>query len=379
MVMNKVDSPESDILWYAISNPGEVSSPALLVYPERIRENIRRMITIAGGPDRLRPHVKTHKMSAMVRLQMEEGISRFKCATIAEAEMAAQCGAKDILLAYQPVGPNISRIFSLKEKYPDSRISCLTDCEESARDLSHAARVKKTTINVYLDINNGMNRTGIKPGEKAAELVRMITGIPDIHLDGLHVYDGHIHEKDPDVRKELCSKAFTPVRSLISAIGTFYHGHLNIVAGGTPTFPIHASYNESETSPGTLLLWDYGYSSSFRDMNFLHAAVLLTRVISKPSDGLICVDLGHKAVAAEIPPPRVKFLGMENYEFVSQNEEHMVFRSPDAGRLKVGDVIYGLPYHICPTVDRYNFVSVVANGRVTCEWKVDARTRRITI
>jgi D-serine deaminase-like pyridoxal phosphate-dependent protein len=365
--------------WYKISNQGDVSSPALLVYPARIEENIRRMISIAGSPDRLRPHVKTHKMSEVVKLQMQHGISRFKCATIAEAEMVAECGAGDILLAYQPAGPNISRFFSLKGKYPEAGISCLADCEETVVKLSEAAKVEKTTINVYLDINNGMNRTGIKPGKKAADLARMIAGMPYIRLEGLHVYDGHIHEKDFHLRKELCNQAFLPVRLLISEIRKFYSKPLNIVAGGTPTFPIHASYHEAETSPGTLLLWDYGYSSSYTDMNFLHAAVLLMRVVSKPSEGLICIDLGHKAVAAEMPHPRVNILGMEDYDFISQNEEHMVLRSPEADRLMVGDVLYGIPYHICPTVDRYNFVSAVNDGRVTEEWKVEARTRRITI
>ncbi|MDP4223640.1 MAG: D-TA family PLP-dependent enzyme [Bacteroidota bacterium] len=379
MKVSKVNPVPKEREWYKISNPGEVSSPALLVYPARIEENIRRMISIAGGPDRLRPHVKTHKMSEVVRLQMKLGISRFKCATIAEAEMVAECGAGDILLAYQPVGPNISRIFALKKKYHEARISCLADCEETVVQLSEAAKVEKTRINLYLDINNGMNRTGIKPGEKAAELARMIAGMPNIRLEGLHVYDGHIHEKDFHLRKELCNKAFQHVRSLTSVIRKFYSKPLNIVAGGTPTFPVHASYHEAETSPGTLLLWDYGYSSSYSDLDFLHAAVLLMRVVSKPSEGLICIDLGHKAVAAEMPHPRVKMLGMKDYDFVSQNEEHMVLRSPEADKLKVGDVLYGIPYHICPTVDRYNFVSAVNDGRVTGEWKVEARTRRITI
>src|SRR5262245_9213772 len=91
--------------WYQVGNVAEVDSPALLVYPDRIEENIRRMIAMVDGKrERLRPHIKTHKMADIVRMQMEQGINKCKCATIAEAEMAAQCGVADVLIAYQPVG-----------------------------------------------------------------------------------------------------------------------------------------------------------------------------------------------------------------------------------------------------------------------------------
>jgi len=97
--------------WYNVENPTDITSPSLLIYPDRVEVNIRRMIEIAGNPHRLRPHVKTHKMAEIVRLQMKHDICKFKCATIAEAEMVASCGAEDVLLAIQPVGPNQERFF----------------------------------------------------------------------------------------------------------------------------------------------------------------------------------------------------------------------------------------------------------------------------
>jgi D-serine deaminase-like pyridoxal phosphate-dependent protein len=374
-----MSSVHSENAWYRISNSREVSSPALLVYPDRVESNIRKMIEIAGNADRVRPHVKTHKMPEIVRLQMKHGISVFKCATIAEAEMVAKCGVKDILLAYQPVGPNIERFFNLKNKFPEAKISCITDNEEIINQLSEVAGRNKTATNVYLDINNGMNRTGIQPGEAAIKLFKHISDSPNIRAEGLHVYDGHIHEKDFLQRQKLCNDAYEPVKSLISEIKKFYSRPVNIVAGGTPTFPVHAMRRDVQTSPGTLLLWDYGYSSSFSDMEFLHAAVLLMRVISKPDNDLVCIDLGHKAVASEMPHPRIKVLEMDRYEIMSHNEEHMVLRTPDGARLRVGDVLYGIPYHICPTVDRFDQVSVVREGKVTEQWNVEARRRRITI
>ncbi|MCX6259845.1 MAG: alanine racemase, partial [Bacteroidia bacterium] len=174
--------------WYRINNPDEVNSPALLVYPDRIENNIRKMIEIAGDPAMLRPHVKTHKMPEIVRLQMNYGINKFKCATIAEAEMTAGCGAKDILLAYQPVAPNIRRFFELKKKFPGTKISCIADCEDVIRQLSINAVRNSTETSVWLDINVGMNRTGVAPVENAAGLYKMIVNLPGLNAAGLHVY-----------------------------------------------------------------------------------------------------------------------------------------------------------------------------------------------
>src|SRR2546428_10839913 len=108
---------------HKVVNVREVASPALLVYPDRIEENIRRMIQMAGGTERLRPHVKTHKLAEVIRMQMEHGIAKFKCATVAEAEMTASCNAEDVLLAYQPVGPNVERLCRFGQTFPSTRFS----------------------------------------------------------------------------------------------------------------------------------------------------------------------------------------------------------------------------------------------------------------
>ncbi|HEY6505858.1 MAG TPA: alanine racemase, partial [Chitinophagaceae bacterium] len=113
--------------WYSISNIDELDSPALVVFPKRVKHNIQLAISMVGDVKKLRPHVKTHKSGAVAQLMMQAGISRFKCATIAEAEMLAQCKAKDVLLAYQPLGPKLRRFVSLIQKYPATKFSCLTD------------------------------------------------------------------------------------------------------------------------------------------------------------------------------------------------------------------------------------------------------------
>jgi D-serine deaminase-like pyridoxal phosphate-dependent protein len=375
--MEKVVS--SEILWHEVENLNEVSSPSLLVYPDRIEGNIKKIIDIAGSVDQLRPHVKTHKMSEIIKLQMKYGIYKFKCATISETEMVARCGAPDILLAIQPVGPNIRRFFKLKQEFNNIKISCIADNEEVIIQLSDMARKTGLETHVWLDINNGMNRTGVIPGEKAARLFKRIMDSPMLVAEGLHVYDGHIHEPDLSLREKICNDSFAPVISLIEELKNEGISPVRIIAGGTPTFPIHALRKDVETSPGTLLLWDWGYSNSFSDMNFFHAAMLLTRIISKPGKDLLCLDLGHKAIASEMSQPRVKLLEIEKYTIVNHNEEHMVIRTTLADKYKTGDPLYGIPWHICPTVDRYDTVYVINDHKVTGQWNVEARKRKITI
>jgi D-serine deaminase-like pyridoxal phosphate-dependent protein len=365
--------------WYKIENEDEVFSPSLLVYPERIESNIMKMLTMAGGVSRLRPHVKTHKMPEIVKMQMKHGVFKFKCATISEAEMVARCGATDILLAMQPVGPNIERFFRLKQEFQNADFSCIADSEHIIKQLSEMACSYDLQANIWLDINVGMNRTGIAPGEDAVRLYKMTDSMPHLKAKGLHIYDGHIHEQALSLRQQICNDAFAPVRKMRDDLQNAGFSQVAIVAGGSPTFSIHASGKDAETSPGTILLWDYGYSSSFSDMDFLHAAVLFTRVVSKPGKDLICLDLGHKAVGSEMPQPRIMIPEFDDYTITGHNEEHMVIRTSYATYLKPGDPVYAIPWHICPTVDRYDKVYVVSGSRVTGQWAVEARKRQITI
>jgi D-serine deaminase-like pyridoxal phosphate-dependent protein len=370
--------PDSNDGWYKIDNVQEVCSPSLLVYPDRIEANIRKMILIAGSVDRLRPHVKTHKMAEIIKLQMKYGINKFKCATISEAEMVARCGANNILLAIQPVGPNIARFFKLKQEFIDIKISCIADNDDVIIQLSDSARKTGLETHVWLDINNGMNRTGVIPGDKALRLFKRIMDSPMLVAEGLHVYDGHIHDQDISLREKICNDSFIPVINLVEDLKNEGISPVKIIAGGTPTFPVHALRKGVECSPGTVILWD-GNSCSFSDLDFLQAALLLTRIISKPGKELLCLDLGHKAVASEMPQPRIKLLEVEKYTIVSHNEEHMVIRTPLADKYKIGDPLFGIPWHICPTVDRYDTVYVISDHKVTGQWNVEARNRKITV
>jgi D-serine deaminase-like pyridoxal phosphate-dependent protein len=363
--------------WYEISNIDELDTPALVVYPERVRQNIARAIAMVGDAARLRPHVKTHKSPAVTRLMLDAGIRRFKCATIAEAEMLAIEGTPDVLLAYQPVGPKAGRLVQLIRTYPATRFSCLIDHAIAAAAMAQAFSAAGLTVPVYLDLNVGMDRTGIAPGPEAVELYWTALRLDGIDPVGLHVYDGHIRDTDPEVLRKKCNEAFGSVLELRAAIG----GNLTIIAGGSPTFPVHAGREaEIQCSPGTFVYWDKGYGDQFPGQPFTPDALVVTRVISLRGDGRLCLDLGHKSIAAENElGRRVFFLNGPELRAVGQSEEHLVVEAGTGHGYRIGDVFYGVPYHICPTVALYERAITIEEGRATGEWKNLARDRRISV
>src|SRR4030095_3097388 len=156
--------------WYEIENVNELDSPALVVFPERVKHNIQLAIEMIGEVNRLPPHIKTNKSPDVSKLMLKAGITKFKCATIAEAEMLAQCDAPDVLLAYQPLGPKLDRFVSLIKKYTSTKFSCLTDNIVAANEQAAVFSSNDLIVPVFIDLNVGMNRTGISPDQKAIEL-----------------------------------------------------------------------------------------------------------------------------------------------------------------------------------------------------------------
>jgi D-serine deaminase-like pyridoxal phosphate-dependent protein len=366
--------------WYTISDINKLDSPALVFYPERIKENIRVLTGMIDDVNRLRPHVKTHKTREATQLMMEAGIKKFKCATIAEAEMLGMIKAPDVLLAYQPGGPKIDRFTQLIKRYPDTKFSCLVDNPASSKAISAAAVKSSIIIPVYLDLNVGMNRTGIITGDAALQLYIDCTILAGINPVGLHAYDGHIHDADYEVRTQKVDEYYGKVVELQKQILQKGYPEPIIVAGGTPTFQIHAKRKVIECSPGTFILWDKGYQDAFTEQKFHTSALLAVRVISMPDKTKICVDLGHKAVAAENDlQHRAVFLNAPDLKVSGQSEEHLVLEAGEGHSYQIGDVLYGLPVHICPTCALHERATTIEDNKISGEWKIISRDRKITI
>jgi D-serine deaminase-like pyridoxal phosphate-dependent protein len=365
--------------WYSVANVANVPSPALLVYPDRVEENIRRMVAMAGGAERLRPHMKTNKLPEVIRMHLAQGITKFKCATVAEAEMIARCQAPDVLLAYQPVGPNAQRVIRLIQTFPATRFSALADDEGTIRSLSAAAVSAGVTLDLFLDLDCGMHRTGVAPGSRAIDLYRLIASLSGLKAAGLHAYDGHIRDTDPAARGRTCDAAFADVEALRGELVARGLEVPSVVAGGTPTFPMHARRPSVDCSPGTTVFWDLGSITTLPDLEFLPAVLLLTRVISRPRADLLCLDLGHKAVASEMAHPRMELLGLPDVKAVGHSEEHLSLETTQAAAFPVGACFYAVPWHVCPTVALHNEAVVIRDGRAEDRWQVIARARTLTI
>lgn len=365
--------------WYVIDDVASLDTPSLAIYPEWVRYNLKVLTESIDDVKRLRPHIKTHKSAEVIRYALEAGIKKFKCSTIAEAEVLGTEGAPDVLLAYQPVGPKCGRLARLAEQFSSTKFSCLVDNKKTAEDLSAAFESISSRLPVFIDLNVGMNRTGILPANALA-LIEHCATLPALTVRGLHAYDGHLRDKDFETRKQKCDAAFLPVLNLKQAAEAKLGKTMVIVAGGTPTYSIHSTRKEVECSPGTFIYWDKGYEEVLTEQKYHFAALVVSRVISIPAPDKICIDLGHKAIASENPlNQRVTFLNATGLTPVGHSEEHMVLQVEGKNTFAVGDVLYGVPFHICPTVALHQRPAVIENHRLTTYWDTLSRNRVITI
>ena len=363
-----------------ISNLNQIDSPSLLLFVDKVERNIDKMIAIAGGDtSRLSPHIKTNKMENVVRLMIEKGIKQFKSATIAEAELAAMAGAEKVIIAHQLLGPKIDRLLALIEKYPKTKFASLVDCNAVVDEISKKFEPKNLTAEIYYDINNGMDRSGHEINDQLSEDLKYAFTKSHVKLTGLHVYDGHIRDDAFSDRKQKIEAGMFKVYEILESLKPVI-GELEIVAGGTPAFTSHASENTRTLSPGTCVLWDWGYGDKFAEQSFEFAALVMMRVISKPKNGILTVDMGHKAIASENPiDKRIRFLENPDLKLVSQSEEHGVIETANWANYNVGDILLGIPYHVCPTVNLYHEAQVIKNNEWVGTWKIEGRNRKITV
>jgi len=359
-----------------IQNADTLPSPALVFYKDGIEKNIDAAVRTAGSASRLRPHIKTHKNAEIVRMAMDRGIMKFKCATIAEAEMLAQTGVRDVVIAYPLVGRNAERLTELAEKFPDTRFSVLTDSLSSVRWLENCAekQIRKQdrnsqyplSIGIFFDIDVGQHRTGITRLEDAEAIGSYLSSCRFLYSAGLHCYDGHNRQQNFDERMAAARESIEIMESfrrLLESRGTALP---EIIMGGTPTFPCYAAADDERftLSPGTFFLFDFRYSALFPDLPFTPAAVIIAHVISRNTERkTFTIDLGSKGISTDQKDIRGIILNVEGCRPILQSEEHWVF-SADSGNLpEIGKEIYVMPAHICTTVHHYGRAYIARKSR----------------
>lgn len=367
---------------YRIADTSEIISPAIVLFHEVLEANIAKMLDIAGDVSRLRPHCKTHKMREIIELELQRGVRKHKAATLAEAEMLAEAGARDVFLAYNLVGPNIHRAVRFLRKYPEVTLLVTADHPRPIRELSQAMSSAGAKIGVLLDLDTGQHRTGVPPGEEALRLYRLVADSPGLIPAGLHLYDGQNHQTDLSERRAAVLACWQQAVGLRDQLASDGLPVPRIVAGGTGSFPVYATLRDPalELSPGTCVFHDSGYGTIFPDLDFRPAALLLTRVISRPTAQRITCDLGYKAVASDPPVDRrVIFPDIPDAKIALQNEEHLVIETAEAEKYQPGDELLAIPRHTCPTSALHKQVFVIRDGRLAERWNVAARDRWLSI
>lgn len=363
---------------YRVPDLEQILTPALAVYPELIASNIERTLTLLNGDtDRWRVHIKTAKLGFTLHMLVDRGVRNFKCATTLELMIACAAGAADVLLAYPIMGANARRVREIAEQFPRTTISVLAENDQQV------AQWRESRIGIFLDINPGMNRTGIEvsQSDRICSLLRQIQNA-GLEFRGLHYYDGQYGGLEEPERTAAAHAGYGQLLELVRTIERHGLKIPELITAGTPTFPASLSYAGFKNqlihriSPGTIV---YGDATSLAQLpssyGYAPAALVLTRVVSHPHEGIITCDGGHKTVSADAGVPTCVVVGHAGMSPLSPSEEHLPIRVTGGAGPAVGDLLYLLPRHICPTVNNFDSALLVSDGRLAAVEKVSARGR----
>ena len=369
-----------DPSWYAARLPRELLTPALAIYPDAIRQNVRAALALFGGDARRwRPHLKTVKAAFAMRLMVELGVTQAKCATLLELETACASGFRDVVLSMSLVGPAVDRLLAIAAAHPAVKMAALVEAAE------HVAQWQGTGFSLFIDVNPGMNRTGLDQ-EKTAEIVARARQIREAGCTfaGLHYYDGHISDDDLEQR---CNVAHDGYRKLIGVVDALEADGLSVaevITAGTLTFPCALSFEGFQgrsfrhtCSPGTIVYNDTASLSKLPESyGFRPAAVVLSRVISRPASTVVTLDAGHKAVSVDSGVPSCLVLELPDAVPMKPSEEHLpVDLSYEAAAPAIGTLLHLVPKHVCTTVNNFNHCVVIENGEVVRVENISARGR----
>jgi D-serine deaminase-like pyridoxal phosphate-dependent protein len=363
---------------YRVNGAEEVLTPALVVYPDLVASNIARTLDLLGGNvDRWRPHIKTAKIGYTLRMLVDRGVRNFKCATTLELLVACRSGAVDVLFAYPAVSANARRVREMADQFPDVRISVLAENEEQVRQW------QGSRVGIFLDINPGMNRTGVEQNQ-ADKTVRLVRGIRDVGLEfrGLHYYDGQYGGLEQRERTVAAHAGYDRLLELVNEIRRTGMSMPEVITAGTPTFPcslayegFHAKGFVHRVSPGTIVYCDATSLAQLPgEYGYVPAVLVLSRVVSRPRDGIVTCDAGHKAVSADAGIPTCVVVGHPELMPLAPSEEHLPVSSGEEMRNpQVGESIYLLPRHVCPTVNNFDSALLVRDNQIASVEKVSAR------
>jgi D-serine deaminase-like pyridoxal phosphate-dependent protein len=310
-------------------------------------------------------------------------VTHLKCATTLELKVACEAGARDVLLAYPVVGAKVDRVIQIAAEHPGVAVSALVE------DSASVAVWKGGRVGLFVDVNPGMDRTGI-PDSAVGTIVRAVRAIVDagLRFGGVHYYDGHISPLAGEHAEATAHRGYDRLLALAAEIERAGVGVPEIITAGTPAFPYTLSYAGFRTgrvvhraSPGTIV---YNDATTARllpaDWDLSPAAIVATTVVSHPAAGRITCDAGHKTVSADAGVPTCVVLGRPELQPLQPSEEHLPIAVPQgAATPQVGEILYLVPRHVCPTVNNFDHAVIVRAGRIAGVERVAARGREAPI
>ncbi len=356
-----------------------LDTPCLVVDEDLVRRNVEEMAAFARAHGvALRPHAKTHKTAEIGRMQLEAGAVGLTCAKLGEAEALVDAGvAHDVLLAYQVVGEaKIRRLLALMDRV---RVAVAVDSVEVGLPLSAACLAAGKRLDVLIEVDTGLGRAGLPPGEPALGLARKVVDMPGLRLRGILTHEGHVGQAADAT--ELEAVATRAARDMV-ATADLLRGNgipVEVVSvGSTPAaFYSGAVAGVTEMRPGTYVFYDataFRYGRIGPDRCALR---VLTTVISRPAADRAVIDAGSKTLAMDLAPGRPGHgyvLGHPEIVVERLSEEHGVLRLPPSAQgLRVGDRLEIVPNHVCPTVNLQDELFVAREGEVVGRWSVIAR------
>jgi D-serine deaminase-like pyridoxal phosphate-dependent protein len=354
-----------------------VDTPSLIIDLEVMERNLSTMAAFfADKHTKLRPHAKTHKSPIIAHKQLALGAVGITCAKLGEAEIMVEAGVPDVLIANEIVGPTkIARLVGLLHH---ARVTVAVDDPANLRALAAAASERGVTLDVLVEINTGMNRCGVEPGQAAVTLAQVAADLPGIRFRGIQAYEGHlVNVADAAERGERVRAAMAPIiesRHAIEAVGLPVE---IVTGGGTGTFA-HTGLVEGfdEIQAGSYVFMDakYGEVDGIGE-RFGPALTVLAMVISRPTADRAILDIGRKTLGIDQGTPRL-LDGPDGVRFLGFSEEHTTLAVEGAAReLRPGDQVRVIPGHGCTTVNLYDRYIATRGGVVEAVWPIAGRGR----
>jgi D-serine deaminase-like pyridoxal phosphate-dependent protein len=377
-----MSSPFADLSPYRLAHPEAVATPALLIYENIFDANIEAMKKVVGSADRWRPHVKTSKLLYTMQRLVDHGVRNMKCTTTLELVTACQAGAKDVVVAYPVSASAANRVEEIAAKFPSVAISALVE-HDSQLDLWRGKGV-----GLFIDINPGMDRTGIEIA-RTGEILSLARSVLSrgIRFRGIHYYEGHQNEPDLQQRTEAAHHGYDVLMKLLNTMESSGIVVEELITSGTPALPCALSYVPFQqarflhrVSPGTVAYNDVTSVSQLPPSYGLRtAAIVLSTVVSRPTATRITCDAGHKTVSADAGIPNCAVIGHPDMQPLKPSEEHLPIDLAEGSTMQIGELLYLVPRHVCPTVNNFDHALIISNGEVASVERVTARGREVPL